>query len=95
MSGKASPIGSLCKRGLRKLDSQNRLNSRRKKEPKPKLFGPDIFQWGRGLPRERVGAKKFDASLEAREIKLFGRALRRGIGVGVEGVTGRDAIVAQ
>ena len=31
----------------------------KKKEPKPKLFGPDIFQWGRGLPRERVGAKKF------------------------------------
>ena len=43
------------------------------KEPKPKLFGPDIFQWGRGLPRERVGAKKFDTSLETREIKLFGR----------------------
>ena len=46
--------------------------SGRKKEPKPKLFGPDIFQWGRGLPRERVVAKKFDKSLEAREIKLFG-----------------------
>ena len=45
----------------------------RKKEPKPKLFGPDIFQWGRGLPREGVGAKKFDTSLETREIKLFGR----------------------
>ena len=49
------------------------LNSRRKKEPKPKLFGPDIFQWGRGLPRERLGAKKFDTSLETSEIKLFGR----------------------
>ena len=48
-------------------------NSGRKKEPKPKLFGPDIFQWGRGLPRERVGAKKFDTSLETRETKLFGR----------------------
>ena len=44
-----------------------------KKEPKPKLFGPDIFGWGGGLPRERVGAKKFDTSLETREIKLFGR----------------------
>ena len=49
------------------------LFSGRKKEPKPKLFGPDIFQWGRGLPRERVGDKKFDTSLETREIKLFGR----------------------
>ena len=46
--------------------------SRRKKEPEPKLFGPDIFWWGRGLPRERMGAKKFDTSLETREIKLFG-----------------------
>ena len=43
-----------------------------KKEPKPKLFGPHIFQWGRVLPRERVGAKKFDTSLEPREIKVFG-----------------------
>ena len=49
------------------------VESGRKKEPKPKLFGPDVFQWGRGLPRERVGAKKFDTSLETREIKLFGR----------------------
>ena len=47
--------------------------SGRQKGPKPKLSGPDIFQWGRGLPRERVGAKKFDTSLETREIKLFGR----------------------
>ena len=50
-----------------------RNRSGRKKERKPKLFGPDIFQWGRGLPRERVGAKKFDTSLETREIKLLGR----------------------
>ena len=54
-------------------DVEQRKRSGRKKEPKPKLFGPDIFQWGRGLPRERVGAKKFDTSLETREIKLFGR----------------------
>ena len=48
---------------------------RKKKEPKPKLFGPDIFQWGGGLPREWVGAKKFDISLETRETKLFGRGI--------------------
>ena len=48
-------------------------NSGTKKEPKPKLFGPDIFRWGRGLPRQRVGAKKFGMSLETREIKLLGR----------------------
>ena len=50
-----------------------RFLSGKKKEPKPKLSGPDIFRWGGGLPRERVGAKKFDTSLETREIKLFGR----------------------
>ena len=44
-----------------------------KKEPKPKLLSPDIFRLGRGLPRQRVGAKKFDMSLETREIKLFWR----------------------
>ena len=45
----------------------------KKVEPRPKLFGPDIFQWGRGLPREGVGAKKVGMSLETREIKLFWR----------------------
>ena len=44
-----------------------------KKEPKPKLFGPDIFGWGGGLPREGVGAKKFGMSLETQGIKLFWR----------------------
>ena len=48
-------------------------HSWKKKEPKPKLFGPDIFGWGGGLPREWVGAKKFGMSLETREIKLFWR----------------------
>ena len=43
-----------------------------RKEPKPKLLSPDIFRWGRGLPHEGVGAKKFGMSLETREIKFFG-----------------------
>ena len=47
------------------------LSSGTKKEHKPKLLSPDIFRWGRGLPREGVGAKKFGMSLETREIKLF------------------------
>ena len=51
----------------------NAFNSGTEKEPKPKLLSPDIFRWGRGLPREGVGAKKFGMSLETREIKLFGR----------------------
>ena len=28
-----------------------------KNEPEPKLFGPDTFRWGKGLPREGWGAK--------------------------------------
>ena len=40
---------------------------------KPKLLSPHIFRWGRGLPREGVGAKKFDMSLETRETKPFWR----------------------
>ena len=47
--------------------------SGKKKEPKPKLFGPDVFGWGGGLPHEGVGAKKFGMSLETREIKLLSR----------------------
>ena len=43
------------------------------KEHKPKLLSPDIFRWGRGLPREGVGVKKFGMSLETRKIKLLGR----------------------
>ena len=54
---------------MRKL----RPKSGMKKEHKPKLLSPDIFRWGRGLPREGVGVKKFGMSLETREIKLFGR----------------------
>ena len=45
----------------------------RRKEPKPKLFGPDILRRGKGLRHEEVGAKKFGMSLETREIKLFGK----------------------
>ena len=44
-----------------------------KKEPKPKLFGPDIFRWGGGLPREGVGAKKFGMSFETQGNQTFSR----------------------
>ena len=44
-----------------------------KKEPKPKLFGPDIFGCGGGLPREWVGAKKFGMSFETQESQTFWR----------------------
>ena len=38
--------------------------SGKKKKPKHKLFGPDIFRWGGVLPGEGVGAKKFGMCLE-------------------------------
>ena len=54
--------------------SDTRYNCQaRKKEPKPKLFGPDIWQWGVGLPREGVGAKKFGMSLETQGNQTFWR----------------------
>ena len=45
---------------------------RDKKGTQTQTFWSDIFRWGRGLPREGVGAKKFGMSLETREIKFFG-----------------------
>ena len=44
-----------------------------KKEPKPNRFGPDIFGWGGGLPREGLGTKKFGMSLETQGNQTFGR----------------------
>ena len=51
----------------------HRLQLGKKKEPKPKLFGPDISGWGGSLPREGVGAQKFGMSFETQGKKqLFG-----------------------
>ena len=47
------------------------FRSGKKKEPRPKLFGPDIFGWGGGLPREGVGAKKFGMSFETQGNQTF------------------------
>ena len=49
------------------------LSSGKKKEPKPKLFGPDTFGWGGGLPREGVGAKNFGMSFETQGNQTFWR----------------------
>ena len=45
------------------MTNENTSISGKKKEPKPKLLGPDILRWGGGLPREGVGAEKFGMSL--------------------------------
>ena len=57
----------------RVLERKRKRFSGKTKEPKPKLFGPDILGWGGGLPREGVGAEKFGMSLETRETKLSWR----------------------
>ena len=49
-----------------------RVLAGKKKEPKSKLFGPDISGWGGGLPREGVGAEKFGMSLETGKPTFFG-----------------------
>ena len=45
----------------------------RKKNPKPRLFDPEVFGWGGGLPREWVGAKKFGMSFETQGKQTFWR----------------------
>ena len=57
------------------------LLSGEKKEPKPKLFGPDIFGWGGGLSREWVGAKKFGMSFETQGNQTFWRDIRDSAGI--------------
>ena len=49
------------------------LNFRQEKGAQTQTFWSGYFRWGRGLPCEGVGPKKFDMSLETREIKLFWR----------------------
>ena len=63
----------LSKLPLSKLPFQpiNILKSATKKEHKPKLLGPDIFQWGGGLGCERMGAKKFGMSLGTQGNETF------------------------
>ena len=55
------------------FSKSRRLTSGKKKEPKPKLLGPDILRWGGGFLREGVRAEKLGMSLETRETKLFWR----------------------
>ena len=59
----------------------NALVSGKKNEPKAKLFGPDIFGWGGGLPREGVGAKSSVCPSKPKEAKLFGGISRDFAGI--------------
>ena len=50
--------------------AEGHSNQGRKRHPKPKLFGLDIFGWGGGLPREGVGS---GMSFEAQANQTFWR----------------------
>ena len=50
---------------------QEEIQVRKKRQTQ--TFETGYFRWGRGLPHEGVGAKKFGMSLKTREIKLFWR----------------------
>ena len=57
-----------------KQNCYSRLRIRHEKRAQTQTsLSPDIFRWGRGLPREGVGAKKFSMPFETRQIKLFWR----------------------
>ena len=68
-------LNAYCASGGRGVE---KFESGKKKEPEPELLGSDIFRWGGGLPREGVGAKKFNMSLET---KLFGGISRDFAGI--------------
>ena len=53
---------SLPQNSVRLSEFSSPKHQERKRNLNPKVFGPDIFGWGRGLPRELVGAKKFGMS---------------------------------
>ena len=55
----------------------NRLLSGTKKEHKPKLLSSDIFRWGRGLPREGVGAKSSICPSKPGKSNFFGGISRK------------------
>ena len=52
----------ICSGGQKDSESQNHA---RKKSTKINFLGPETAQWGGGLPREGVVAKKFVPSLES------------------------------
>ena len=70
------PIFLICLRSDHYGCFTSGKNSGKKKEHKPKLFGPDIFGRVGGLSREWGGAKKFSMYLKPKETKLFGRISR-------------------
>ena len=48
------------------------LQSGKRRNPKPKLFGLDILGWGGGLPTRRGGGQKFRMWLENQENRILG-----------------------
>ena len=77
-----SPVEAKTKAGqsiFRKCKTPFHLEQkiRQEIEHEPKLLCLDIFRWGGGLPRERVGAKKRGMSLETQRNQIFGGGMFR------------------
>ena len=51
--------------------SPSSMNIRQEKGTRSQIFGPDIFRWGGGLPREGVGAEKFGMSFATEGNRIF------------------------
>ena len=66
-----SSSGSSTRPTSQKEKGRHTPVSGKKKEPKPKLFDPDIFGWGGGHPRAGVGTKKFGMSKSLRKKFVF------------------------
>ena len=66
-------ISPCRKRRHKKRPKASKSDKNQAREKEHKLLGPDIFRWGRGLPREGVGAKKFGMSFESQGNQTSGR----------------------
>ena len=58
-----------------------RYDSGKRKEHKPKLFGPDILRWGGGLPREGGGPKSSVCPSKPEKPNFFGGISRDFAGI--------------
>ena len=78
-SASITSVGAVVNQCQRKWKAP--LTSGTKKEPKPKLFGPDIFGWGEGLPREWVGPKSSVCPSKPGKSNFFGGISRDFAGI--------------
>ena len=67
--GEAHAMHTACE--CRLHNHRQQRTSGKRQEAKPELSGPDTLWWGRGLPREGVGAKKFGMTFQTKGNRVF------------------------